>query len=68
LHFASTACHARRIVQLGEEPWRVTVSGAPGLDQLRRLKLLSVDELSAAANWAGRATAAGDAASCHAAV
>lgn len=47
LHFASTACHARRIVQLGEEPWRVTVSGAPGLDQLRRLKLLSVDELAA---------------------
>ncbi len=47
LHFASTACHARRIVQLGEEPWRVTVSGAPGLDQLRRLKLLTADELSA---------------------
>jgi len=47
LHFASTSCHARRIVQLGEEPWRVTVSGAPGLDQLRRLRLLSVEELSA---------------------
>ncbi|MFM7037833.1 MAG: UDP-N-acetylglucosamine 2-epimerase [Planctomycetaceae bacterium] len=47
LHFASTVCHARRIVQLGEEPWRVTVSGAPGLDQLRRLKLLSTDELAA---------------------
>jgi UDP-hydrolysing UDP-N-acetyl-D-glucosamine 2-epimerase len=47
LHFASTSCHARRIVQLGEEPWRVTVSGAPGLDQLRRLRLLSVAELSA---------------------
>ncbi|MFM7056239.1 MAG: UDP-N-acetylglucosamine 2-epimerase [Planctomycetota bacterium] len=47
LHFASTSCHAARIVQLGEEPWRVTVSGAPGLDQLRRLRLLSVEELSA---------------------
>ena len=47
LHFASTSCHARRIVQLGEEPWRVTVSGAPGLDQLRRLRLLSAEELSA---------------------
>ncbi|MEY3176172.1 MAG: hypothetical protein RLZZ436_4086 [Planctomycetota bacterium] len=46
LHFASTLCHARRIVQLGEEPWRVTVSGAPGLDQLRRLQLLSKDELA----------------------
>lgn len=47
LHFASTTCHARRIIQLGEEPWRVTVSGAPGLDQLRRLRLLSAAELSA---------------------
>lgn len=47
LHFASTDCHARRIIQLGEEPWRVTVSGAPGLDQLRRLRLLSAEELSA---------------------
>lgn len=47
LHFASTSCHARRIIQLGEEPWRVTVSGAPGLDQLRRLRLLSAEELSA---------------------
>lgn len=47
LHFASTACHARRIVQLGEEPWRVTVCGAPGLDHLRRIQLLSREELEA---------------------
>ncbi|MFN5314545.1 MAG: UDP-N-acetylglucosamine 2-epimerase [Planctomyces sp.] len=46
LHFASTAEHGRRIVQLGEEPWRVTVSGAPGLDHLGRIRLLSVGELS----------------------
>jgi UDP-hydrolysing UDP-N-acetyl-D-glucosamine 2-epimerase len=32
LHFASTEEHARRIRQLGEEPWRVVVSGAPALD------------------------------------
>ncbi|MFY8056161.1 MAG: UDP-N-acetylglucosamine 2-epimerase, partial [Planctomycetaceae bacterium] len=44
LHFASTAEHGRRIVQLGEEPWRVTVSGAPGLDHLGRMRLLGVAE------------------------
>ncbi|MBW3599372.1 MAG: UDP-N-acetylglucosamine 2-epimerase (hydrolyzing), partial [Planctomycetes bacterium] len=41
LHFASTKEHAARIVQLGEEPWRVTVSGAPGLDHLKQATLLS---------------------------
>lgn len=35
LHFASTVAYARRIVQLGEEPWRVVTSGAPALDAIR---------------------------------
>lgn len=39
LHFASTDGHARRIVQLGEEPWRVSVSGAPALDNLKTIAL-----------------------------
>jgi len=43
LHFASTELYARRIIQLGEEPWRVVVSGAPSLDNLT--KLLSREEL-----------------------
>ena len=34
LHFASTESYARRIIQMGEEPWRVVVSGAPSLDNL----------------------------------
>lgn len=34
LHFVSTAAYGRRVVQLGEEPWRVIVSGAPALDHL----------------------------------
>lgn len=34
LHFASTQQYGRRIVQMGEEPWRVVVSGAPALDNL----------------------------------
>lgn len=47
LHFASTAEHARRLVQMGEEPWRVTVSGAPALDHLKQIPILSDGELEA---------------------
>ena len=45
LHFASTTCHAARIVQMGEEPWRVHVAGALALDNLKNLQLLSALEL-----------------------
>jgi UDP-hydrolysing UDP-N-acetyl-D-glucosamine 2-epimerase len=45
LHFVSTETYARRVIQLGEEPWRVIVSGAPGLDNLESMPLLSRDEL-----------------------
>ncbi len=41
LHFASTEAYAKRIVQMGEEPWRVTVSGAPALDNIRQMELMS---------------------------
>jgi UDP-hydrolysing UDP-N-acetyl-D-glucosamine 2-epimerase len=34
LHFVSTAEYGRRVRQLGEEAWRVVVSGAPGLDDI----------------------------------
>jgi UDP-hydrolysing UDP-N-acetyl-D-glucosamine 2-epimerase len=40
LHFVATDAFARRVVQMGEEPWRVTVSGAPGLDALRSASFL----------------------------
>lgn len=39
LHFAATEEYARRIVRMGEEPWRVRVSGAPALDNLRLAEL-----------------------------
>jgi UDP-N-acetylglucosamine 2-epimerase (non-hydrolysing) len=35
LHFAATEVYADRIKQMGEESWRVTVSGAPSLDNLK---------------------------------
>lgn len=45
IHFVSTEDYRRRVMQLGEEPWRITVSGAPGLDNLKSITLLSQDEL-----------------------
>lgn len=45
LHFASTPEYARRLVQLGEEPWRVVVSGAPALDDLENQPRLSSEVL-----------------------
>jgi UDP-hydrolysing UDP-N-acetyl-D-glucosamine 2-epimerase len=45
LHFAATDEYARRIAQLGEEPWRITVSGAPALDEVARFQPLTADEL-----------------------
>ncbi len=35
IHLAATAQSAERIMKLGEEPWRVHVVGAPGLDMVR---------------------------------
>ena len=40
LHFVSTEEYARRLRQLGEEPWRITVAGAPSLDNLNSVELL----------------------------
>lgn len=46
LHFVSTEEHGRRVMQMGEEPWRVKLSGAPSLDNLRSIQWLSREELS----------------------
>jgi UDP-hydrolysing UDP-N-acetyl-D-glucosamine 2-epimerase len=45
LHFPATELSAMRIVQMGEEPWRVTVSGAPGLDELETVRNIGREEL-----------------------
>ncbi len=45
LHFACTKLAARRIVDMGEEPWRVTFSGSLSLDELKRSKLPSKPEI-----------------------
>ncbi len=46
LHFAAAEAYAQRLRQMGEEPWRVTVSGAPGLDNLTTLAPLDPDEIT----------------------
>lgn len=45
LHFVSTPEYAQRVAQLGEEPWRITVSGAPSLDNLRAMALPTREQL-----------------------
>ena len=44
-HFVTTQTYARRVRQLGEDPWRIVVTGAPGLDNLRQIELLNAAEL-----------------------
>ena len=41
LHFASSSSSKKRIIQLGENPKRVFVSGSLGVDRLRNTNLLS---------------------------
>ncbi|HEY1578878.1 MAG TPA: UDP-N-acetylglucosamine 2-epimerase [Terracidiphilus sp.] len=41
VHFTSTETARRRVIAMGEEPWRVYRAGAPSLDHLRRSRLLN---------------------------
>ncbi len=47
IHFAATKKSAERIIKMGEDPWRVFIVGAPGLDSIlgRNEELLSKEEL-----------------------
>ncbi|HEY9745949.1 MAG TPA: UDP-N-acetylglucosamine 2-epimerase [Oculatellaceae cyanobacterium] len=40
LHFPATRASAERILKMGEEPWRVVVTGAPALDNIRTVERL----------------------------
>ena len=46
LHFVSTQEYKDRVIQLGEEPWRVIVSGACGLDNLKEVDLVEYVEFA----------------------
>ena len=43
LHFVATERYRDRIIQMGEEPWRAIVSGAPTLDNLARVPTLTLE-------------------------
>ena len=45
LHFVATEAYRDRVVRMGEEPWRVTVSGAPALDNLREMDRMDVSDI-----------------------
>ena len=40
LHFTSNADSTRRLAQLGEDPSRIFTVGSPGIDSIKRLKLM----------------------------
>lgn len=50
LHFASLPEYGRRLVQMGEQPNHVFVTGAPALDHLHELPKLTREQVCAAAN------------------
>lgn len=51
LHFASTEKYVQRIIQLGENPDRVFDVGALGVENARRLQLLTKEELEKDINF-----------------
>lgn len=46
IHFAATKESAERIIKMGEEPWRVHIVGAPGLDLALDTKLPEPREIA----------------------
>lgn len=46
IHLVSSKEAEKRVLQMGEEPERVFLCGGPGLDNLRRLPVISRDELA----------------------
>jgi GDP/UDP-N,N'-diacetylbacillosamine 2-epimerase (hydrolysing) len=51
IHFCSTDVYRNRIIQMGENPARVFNTGAPGIDNIYNLKLLSKDDLEDQLDW-----------------
>ena len=45
IHFTPTHKAKQRVLKMGEEPWRVHLTGAPSLDHLRRSKIPDKDEI-----------------------
>ncbi len=48
VHCTATVEAAQRVCRMGEEPWRIHVTGAPGLDTLLATQAMGPDEFAAA--------------------
>ena len=46
LHFVSMPEHAKRVIQMGEEPWRITLTGDAALDAVVALKTLPIEKVA----------------------
>ena len=51
LHFCSTEIYRLRVIQMGEDPIRVFNSGAPGIDNIANLPLLTKSQLEDELIW-----------------
>jgi GDP/UDP-N,N'-diacetylbacillosamine 2-epimerase (hydrolysing) len=51
LHFCSTETYRLRVIQMGEDPIRVFNSGAPGIDNIANLSLLTKSQLEDELMW-----------------
>lgn len=51
LHFTSTEAYRNRIMQMGEDPTRVFNTGAPGIDNIVTMNLLTKKALEAELPW-----------------
>ncbi len=51
LHFTSTQEYKKRVVQMGEDASRVFVSGAPGIDNILNMQLLTKERLQQELGW-----------------
>jgi len=51
LHFTAAEAYRKRVIQLGEHPERVFNTGAPGIDSIKKLSLISKDNLSKAVGF-----------------
>jgi len=51
LHFTATEEYRKRVIQLGEAPGRVFCTGAPGIDNIFNLNLLSKEMLEKELQW-----------------
>ena len=51
LHFCATETYRQRVIQMGEDPVRVFNSGAPGIDNIINLNLLTKKILEKELNW-----------------